>query len=127
MRTGKPRSKVYEVFTGHLPLLITLPRVRVKELSTGLALVLQGQDVRAAAVPRHVCAEGCQLVVRHADVRAGQRLRFRLEGARAVAGTVRWVVGDRAGFAFDRPLSRDDASVLLRHGRDLPGLALYPA
>lgn len=93
-----------------------------------MVAVRQTNDAYAAAVPRHVSADGCQLVLlRQATIRAGERLRFGLAGAEPVVGTVRWVVADRAGFAFDRPLSGDDASALLRHGRDLPGLALYPA
>lgn len=92
-----------------------------------MVAVRKTSDAYAAAVPRHVSADGCQLVLRGVGIRAGERLRFDLAGAGPVAGTVRWVVADRAGFAFDRPLSRDDASALLRHGRDLPGLALYPA
>lgn len=78
-----------------------------------------------AAVPRHVCAQGCQLVFGRDRVRPGERLRFSLETG-AVAGTVRWVVEDRAGFAFDRPLGRDSETALIRHGRSLHGLALFP-
>jgi len=60
----------------------------------------------SAALAKHVSAEGCQFVFNEKRVAPGQRFRFKLEGFNPVIGTVRWVVTDRVGFAFDRPLSR---------------------
>ncbi|MEJ2409908.1 MAG: PilZ domain-containing protein [Novosphingobium sp.] len=79
------------------------------------------------AVARHVFAEGCQLIVRRDRVAAGQRFRFNLEGSQPVIGTVRWVVEDRVGFAFDRPLSRQSQEALSSHCRAVHGLELFLA
>ncbi|MCJ2177121.1 PilZ domain-containing protein [Novosphingobium album (ex Hu et al. 2023)] len=79
------------------------------------------------AVAKHVSAEGCQFIVRPDNIEAGQRFRFNLEGLDPVIGSVRWVVGDRVGFAFDRPLSRGSQDVLTGYCRSVLGLDLFLA
>jgi hypothetical protein len=82
---------------------------------------------RWTAVARHVCAEGCQLVLGAGGVSAGARLRFDLAGFPTVHGTVRWIVADRAGFVFDNPLCRDSQRALAGHGHIAEGVTLLPA
>ncbi|MEE4453178.1 PilZ domain-containing protein [Novosphingobium resinovorum] len=79
----------------------------------------------ASALARHVSADGCQFVVERSPIEQGQRLSFALEGYPPVLGTVRWVVKDRVGFAFDRPISRDAQSAMVRRSRVVQGLDLY--
>ncbi|MCJ2185338.1 PilZ domain-containing protein [Novosphingobium beihaiensis] len=79
------------------------------------------------ALAKHVFAEGCQFVVKQDSIAPGQRFRFNLEGLQPVVGTVRWVVEDRVGFAFDRPLSRKNQDALTSHCRSVHGLDLYLA
>lgn len=85
------------------------------------------QNGSAYAVARHVCADGCQFVLKDDRVAPGQRFRFKLDGLAPVIGTVRWVVTDRIGFAFDRPLGRDTLDALSRHCRSVHGLELFLA
>lgn len=51
----------------------------------------------------------------------GQRFAFELDGADTVSGAVRWVVGDRAGFAFDAPIGSEKIRALERGSRR-PGM-----
>ncbi|GGN46919.1 hypothetical protein GCM10011349_14610 [Novosphingobium indicum] len=81
----------------------------------------------SAALAKHVSAEGCQFVFNEKRVAPGQRFRFKLEGFDPVIGTVRWVVTDRVGFAFDRPLSRACQQALSEHCRTVHGLKLFLA
>lgn len=79
----------------------------------------------ASATARHISAEGCQFVVGPDRIAEGQRLRFALEGHPAVRGTVRWVVGDRIGFAFDRPISHDAQKLMQERCRVVEAVELY--
>jgi len=79
----------------------------------------------ASAVAQHVSSDGCQFVVERENLSRGQRFSFALDGYPPVLGTVRWVVKDRVGFAFDRPISRDAQSAMLRRSRVVQGLDLY--
>ena len=81
----------------------------------------------AAALAKHVSAEGCQFVLKREKVVQGQRFRFNLEGQAPVIGTVRWVVAERVGFAFDRPLCRSSLDALTSHCRAVHGLELFLA
>jgi hypothetical protein len=57
------------------------------------------------AVARHVSADGCQFTLSGALPEEGMRMFFTTRnGGERVAGTVRWVLAERIGFAFDRPL-----------------------
>ena len=78
-----------------------------------------------AAVAKHVCHEGCQLVLRQSRMEPGQRFRFHLAGFPPVSGTVRWTVADRAGFAFDSPLCRNSLRILSSHGAAMQALQLF--
>lgn len=79
----------------------------------------------ASAVARHISSEGCQFVVEQNVVAEGQRFSFALDGHPPVRGTVRWVVSDRVGFAFDRPISRDAQGAMQQRSRVVQGLDLY--
>ncbi|EIZ81359.1 hypothetical protein WSK_0066 [Novosphingobium sp. Rr 2-17] len=79
----------------------------------------------ALATARHVSSDGCQLVFERDDVRRGQRFAFALDGAEPVSGAVRWVVGDRAGFAFDSPIGHDKIRALEQGNRRPGALDLY--
>lgn len=82
---------------------------------------------RLAAIARHVCAEGCQLILGRGDAAPGQRFHFELPGFGLVSGTVQWVLKDRVGFAFDKPLCRVSEQVLNRQGGIMASLELVPA
>lgn len=82
-------------------------------------------SVHTSAVAKHVCAEGCQFVIERDTVTAGQRFRFNLKGFEPVLGTVRWVVANRIGFAFDRPLCRGSQRALIDHCQVVHGLELF--
>ncbi|MFC0684813.1 PilZ domain-containing protein [Novosphingobium clariflavum] len=78
----------------------------------------------ATASARHISPEGCQLVIESSLLEKGLRLVMAMSGFARVTGTVRWVVGDRVGFAFDAPIAGEfmQAMKLGPHG---PGLELY--
>jgi hypothetical protein len=82
-------------------------------------------SVYASVGARHVSAEGCQLVVEREVPARGERFVFSLGGQAMVAGTVRWVVKDRVGFAFDQPIEREAQTALLAGSRTLNGIEIY--
>lgn len=84
-------------------------------------------SAHASAVARHVTADGCQFVTERLGIAAGQCFSFTLDDHPPVRGTVRWVVNDRIGFAFDRPISRDAQAAMLRRSRVVQGVDLRPA
>ena len=96
-------------------------------MAHGVVSVDANELSRTAVVARHVCAEGCQLVLGGEEVYPGSRFRFDLAGFPPVHGTVRWIVADRVGFVFDRPLCRDSQRALAQDGRAVNGIALFPA
>lgn len=85
-----------------------------------------GVSPHAIALAKHVSPEGCQLVVERNLLEKGVRLVLSLAGCPRVTGTVRWVVEDRAGFAFDAPIAADLMGVM-RLGAQGPGLELRRA
>lgn len=92
-------------------------------------MVLAGIKDRAytAAAARHISADGCQLVLGEANAAPGQRFRFDLAGFAPIIGTVRWIVADRAGFAFDQPLCSDSQRALAGRDGGMRGLELFLA
>jgi hypothetical protein len=92
--------------------------------------VRRDQSAYACAVARHVTSDGCQFVVESdvvapEEIAQGQRFSFALDGHPPVRGTVRWVVHDRVGFAFDRPISHDAQAAMLMRSRVVQGVELY--
>jgi hypothetical protein len=77
------------------------------------------------AAARHVSADGCQLIVEREVLARGQRLAFDLDGSDRISGAVRWVLGDRAGFAFDAPIGSDTVRAIQCDARLADGLELY--
>lgn len=72
---------------------------------------------------RHVSTEGCQFAIRGGRPAVGDRLGFGWRGD-PIAGTVRWVLEDRIGFAFARRL---DPSICLElAGQSVALQALNP-
>ncbi len=69
--------------------------------------VLAPETTTFRAVARHVTHDGCQFVFREAVPGPAQRLTLVLEGNSPVSGVVRWIVTDRAGFAFDHGLDAE--------------------
>lgn len=55
----------------------------------------------------------------------GERFIFLLDEQVSLAGTVRWVVRDRVGFAFDRPIEQDERTALLARARGYKGIEIY--
>lgn len=84
-----------------------------------------GHQAYASATARHVSSDGCQLVLDDDSISKGQRFTFAIEGEAPVCGAVRWVVGDRAGFAFDSPIGKATMHALERGSRRAGNLDLY--
>lgn len=85
----------------------------------------QGESY-GSALPKHVSAEGCQLVLDTGEVHPGQRFRFELGGSHSITGTVRWSVGYHHGFVFDAPLCRTWLLALATHGQAARSVRLVP-
>ncbi|WP_235522936.1 PilZ domain-containing protein [Novosphingobium sp. Leaf2] len=90
------------------------------------ASTLQAQPAHASAMARHISEDGCQLVLEAESLAQGQRVSFALEGG-CVRATVRWIVQDRAGVAFDAPLSAAQQALMVGSSRALQRLDLYAA
>ena len=86
---------------------------------------MPGHSLYTSVGARHVCAEGCQFVTEREQLSKGERLALVVDGKERITGTVRWVVRDRAGFAFDAPLTREIQSALLADTRHYKGIELY--
>ncbi|GGC14271.1 hypothetical protein GCM10011494_36370 [Novosphingobium endophyticum] len=84
------------------------------------------QSAYASVGARHVSAEGCQFVVEREMPAKGERFAFHVDGRVAVTGTVRWVVSDRIGFAFDRLIDREMQTALLARSQGFRGIEIYP-
>lgn len=80
---------------------------------------------RAAVGARHICAEGCQFVTGSEGLSKGERLAFVINESDRVAGTVRWVVRDRAGFAFDAPIASRTLAALRASTQNYESIELY--
>lgn len=83
-------------------------------MSEVLDQVGDSPNVVGAGVARHASAEGCQFVVEGGRFVVGQRLGFTLGNSREIRGAIRWLLGDRIGFAFDAAISREDLQELTR-------------
>ena len=64
-------------------------------------------------------------MVEQEDIAEGQRFSFAVDGHPPIRGTVRWVVSDRVGFAFDAPISRAAQAAMQQRCRIVQGLDLY--
>lgn len=76
-------------------------------------------DGVGSALLRHVSPEGCQLMVESLDILPGTRLAIVPESPHRITGTVRWLVGGRAGFAFDEVIG-GELRALLESAHPLP-------
>jgi hypothetical protein len=84
-------------------------------------------DVVGSALLRHVSPEGCQLMVDSLDILPGARLVIVPESPHFATGIVRWLVGGRAGFAFDEAIG-GELRALLESAHPLPTpVTLYKA
>lgn len=73
--------------------------------------------IRPSGFARHVSADGCQFVLDRGVLKRGQKIAFRLDGIGTIRGDVRWTVGNRVGFAFDRRLAYDVQNALQSHSK----------
>lgn len=80
---------------------------------------------RASVAARHICAEGCQLVTGNKPLSKGERFALVVNESDRVAGTVRWVVRDRAGFAFDAPIAGEILAALRARTQNYRGIELH--
>lgn len=60
-------------------------------------------------------ADGCCVVTDELFIRLGVRVIVRPEGMEGLSGVVRWIVGNRAGIEFDRPLYTPVVDHLVAH------------
>ena len=75
-------------------------------------------------IARHVSNEGCQFVLTGMAPQIGQRLTFALASEPAISGVIRWVLDDRIGFAFARPISGQAMAELTGHFATLKAIEL---
>ncbi|MCB2051716.1 MAG: PilZ domain-containing protein [Novosphingobium sp.] len=75
---------------------------------------------------KHCSSAGCQLVADDLTLESGQVLKVRIAGIVTLSGTVRWVLPDRAGFAFDEPLPVDKVRQVRQPGRSPPSADVFP-
>ena len=92
-----------------------------------LEIPQRAQPDFGSATLRHVSSEGCQIRIADARPKVGQRLRLRLESMGQITGTVRWSVGDRAGFEFDEPISLRRIATLEKLPTETVVVRVYPA
>lgn len=97
----------------------------VNAMRDAATVARNGESAFAWGTARHVSVEGCQLIVGGEVLEQGQRLAFALDGGDRVSGAVRWVLGDRAGFAFDAPIRRDTVRAMQTDARLGDALELY--
>jgi len=69
-------------------------------------------DTALHGIARHVSAEGCQFVIVGKVPSMGRRIRFVAAPDVTVIGTIRWVLGERIGVAFDRRIDAAAVAVL---------------
>lgn len=63
--------------------------------------------------------EGCCIATDSLCLRVGARVMIRPEGMEGLTGVIRWILNDRAGVEFDRPLYGPVFEHLaMRHGED---------
>ena len=74
------------------------------DISTG------GASLRGIA--RHISAEGCQFVIVGKVPSIGRRVRLVVAPGVTVTGTIRWVLGERVGFAFDHRVDAATVAIL---------------
>ena len=84
---------------------------------------LSGADA-LEGIARHVAAEGCQFTLSTDAPPVGQPMVFVLSSGTAVSGTISWVLGNRIGFAFDRPLGPDAIAELSSPASSLKAIRL---
>lgn len=65
-----------------------------------------------SALLKHVSAEDCQLLLESDGLAVGMRLAVTCQDNHRVTGTVRWIVGMRAGFAFDHVIGHEVQAAL---------------
>lgn len=90
-----------------------------------IRMPIPGWFPRASVGARHICAEGCQFVTGSEEFSKGERFAFMVNESKRVTGTVRWVVRDRAGFAFDAPVAKETLAALLARTQDYGSIELY--
>lgn len=69
-------------------------------------------DVRCRLAPgrtahvslSQISTTGCQFRIREGLVAVGQHVVVKAKGLEGLPGAIRWVLGDRAGMAFEQPL-----------------------
>lgn len=86
---------------------------------------MAGRAPYASVGARHVCAQGCQFVAGREQFSKGERFAFAVNGTGRIAGTVRWVVKDRVGFAFDAPIAEEVRSALRAGANYQANIELY--
>jgi hypothetical protein len=77
--------------------------------------------------PRHATAEGCQFLLVSGSGSPDERKVFTAPDGTPVAGTIRWILEERVGFAFDRPLEDGTLRALSDEVAAVTTLELAPA
>jgi hypothetical protein len=101
------------------------PLIRPSNDRQGDRLAPQNGDV-LAGIARHVSREGCQFVMTGKAPSVGRRLRVMMESGACVSGTIRWVLGERVGFAFDRAIDEAEVAGLTYHFAGVRVIELLP-
>ena len=83
-----------------------------------------GEQLRG--YPRHVTAEGCQFLLASGYAEPDERKVFTAPDGTPVVGAIRWILEERIGFAFDRPLGDATQAALSGAVAALTALELLP-
>lgn len=73
---------------------------------------------------RHVSEDGCQLILMAKAPNVGRRLSFECAPGSTISGTIRWVLGDRVGFAFDQRISPEAVAQVTATGAQIKTIRL---
>lgn len=69
-----------------------------------------------------ISVTGCQIVIREGLLKTAQHVVIKARGLEGLPGTVRWVLGDAVGIAFEHPLHPAVLAHLLDGGGTQPAL-----
>jgi hypothetical protein len=73
---------------------------------------------------RHVSEDGCQLILVGKAPNVGRRLSLESSPGVTISGTIRWVLGERVGFAFDHRISPEAVTQVTVTGAQLKAIRL---
>lgn len=89
-------------------------------------LTTPSDDGIVTGVARHVSADGCQVLLTAGSASALHRMMLSMPSGGLVGGTIRWVLADRLGFAFDAAIDAQALAELAGQGAQPNAVQLLP-